>query len=156
MCKDRKLEKLADITLFAGADRKQLGRIAGCCTEVRLPRGQVICRQGRLAREFIIVEEGQASLQVDDRSVYELAPGDCFGDLALLTGQENDATVTASTAMTVLTLTCAELCSVLDAAPFVAARMLKTRAVTGRQSHAVPDQRGPHAAVPHQTSRAGG
>lgn len=156
MWKDRKVEQMAGIPLFAGADHTQLDRIAGCCTQVRLPAGKVLCRQGQVARELLVVEEGHAWVQVDDRKMYELAPGDYFGGLALLAGQESSATLTASTAMAVLTLTRAELCSVLDAAPFLAPRLLRTSVVPGRQAQAIPDQRGQRVDVPHQPSAAGG
>lgn len=129
---DKKLEQLAGLRLFAGADRKQLDRIAGCCTEVRLSAGQVLCRQGRLAREVIVLDDGHAWVHVDGRQASELLPGDVFGGIAVLTAQPYPATVTASTAVRALTLTCAELRAVLDAAPMLAARMLSTVTVLDR------------------------
>lgn len=139
MVKDGKLEHLAGVPLFAGVDRKQLDRIAGCCTEVRFSAGQVLCRQGRMARELLVVDEGHAWVHVDGRQAYELGPGDVFGGVAVLGAQEHTATVTASTAVRVLTLTRAELCAVLDVAPMLAARLLRTVAV--HQPATTPPQR---------------
>lgn len=138
MVKDYKLQHLAGVPLFAGADRKQLDRIAGCCTEVRLSPGQVLCRQGGVARELILVDEGHASAQVDGRLAYELGPGDVVGGIAVLSAQRYAATVVASTSIRVLTLTRAEVCAVLDAAPMLAVRLLRTVAV--RESVTVPPQ----------------
>ena len=151
MRKDDKVEHLAGIRLFAGADRKQLDRIAGCCTEVRLSAGQVLCRQGRFARELLVIDDGHASVQVDGRQAYELGPGDVFGGIAVLAAQKHAATVTASTAVRVLTLTRAELRAVLDAAPMLAARILTPVAVP-EPAVTVPQPRDEHVAARQGTS----
>ena len=141
MSKDMKVAQLAGISLFSTVDRGRLHRIAGCCTEVRLSTGQVLCRQGGRAREVLVVEKGFAAVQVDGRTVGELTPGDCFGGLAALAAQQCSATVRALTPMRVLALTRAELCAVLEIAPELAGRLLRT--AERRPVAAVPEPRAP-------------
>ena len=152
MRKDRKLQDLAGIPLFAEVDRRELDRIAQSSTQVRVTTGQALCRQGRLARQLVLVEAGHAAVLVDGRQVDVLARGDFFGETAVLGSQRYAATVIASTPMLVLTFTRPELSSVLPAAPTVAARML--RAVAGRRSAAVPVP-GQAVGVPAQRSHRG-
>jgi CRP/FNR family cyclic AMP-dependent transcriptional regulator len=141
MCEDMKLERLASIPLFAGTGPRELRRIAQLSTDVRLPAGETLCRQGRRAREMIIVHEGLATVHVDGRQVGVLVPGDFFGELPLLSGQAYTATATAATPMHVLILTRAEFASLLEDAPVVAARILRT--LGGRRWTAVdgPEER---------------
>ncbi len=75
---------------------------------------------------MIIVQEGLATVHIDGRQVGVLVPGDFFGELPLLSGQAYTATVMAATPMHVLMLTRTEFSSLLEDAPVVAARILKT------------------------------
>ncbi len=126
MCKDMKLDRLAGIPLFAGTGRRELERIGQLSTGVWLPASEVLCCQGTRACEMIIVQEGLATVHMDGRQVGVLVPGDFFGELPLLSGQAYTATVIAATPMHVLMLTRAEFSSLLEDAPVVAARILRT------------------------------
>jgi CRP-like cAMP-binding protein len=141
MCKDMKLDRLSGIPLFAGTGRRELQRIAQLTTGVWLPASEVLCRQGTRAREMIIVQEGLATVHMDGRQVGVLVPGDFFGELPLLSGQAYTATVMAATPTHVLILTRAEFSSLLEDAPVVAARILRT--LGGRRWTAVdvPEKR---------------
>src|SRR3712207_1222225 len=90
---DAKIDRLAGVPLFAGIDRRHLDRIAALCTDIAVPAGQVLCRQGQHGSEFFVIENGTASVTVDGRPAGTLGPGDFFGELALLDGGERSATV---------------------------------------------------------------
>ncbi len=141
MCKDMKLDQLAGISLFAGAGRRELERIAQLSTGVWLPAGEVLCCQGTRACELIVVREGLATVHIDGRQVGVLVPGDFFGELPLLSGQAYTATVRAATPMHVLMLTRAEFSSLLDDAPVVAARILRTLGARRWAAVEVPEER---------------
>jgi len=124
MPQDAKLDRLAGIPLFAGAQRRQLERIARLCTEVTVPPGRVLCRQGESGREFFVIEEGTVTVSNSDRQLATLGPGDFFGELALLDGKTRNATVTADSKVRLLVLTRQEFAAVLDDDPAVAVQML--------------------------------
>ena len=53
---------------------------------------------------FFIVAEGEASVSVDGNEVATIAPGDHFGELALISEGERTATVTATTRLRCLVI----------------------------------------------------
>lgn len=72
--------------------------------------GDTIVRQGEAGDDLYLIEAGRAEVQVVGPSgqrtiVAELGPGDCFGEIALVTGGERTADVIALTPMTLMRLT---------------------------------------------------
>jgi CRP/FNR family cyclic AMP-dependent transcriptional regulator len=124
MAQDAKLDRLAGIPLFSGAERRQLERLAALCTEVDVPEGRVLCREGEPGHEFFVIADGTAVVSVGGRDVATLRTGDFFGELALLDGRARTATVTANSAMRVLVLSRAEFSAMVHEDPIVAVRML--------------------------------
>lgn len=121
---DAKIQRLAGIPLFAGTGRRELERVARLCTEVDVPAGRTLCRQGETGREFFVIESGTVSVSVDGESVASLGPGDFFGELALLDGGPRTATVTAEDDVRVLVVSRQEFAGLLEEDPIVAVRML--------------------------------
>lgn len=71
--------------------------------------GQVILHQGEPGDSLYLIETGQAEVRTchgngRPRVLATLEPGDCFGEIALLTGGEQTADVVAVTATTLLRL----------------------------------------------------
>ncbi len=125
MRQDAKVQRLAGIALFADASSQQLENIAQLCTQVSVPEGEVLCRQGDPGREFFVLVEGSAVVTVDGAQVATLSDGEFFGELALLEGgSARNATVTAASPAQLLVLTSAEFSGLLDSEPSVAVRML--------------------------------
>lgn len=124
--RDARVDAIAGLDLFAGLDRKQLATIASLSTEVTLPAGSVLCRRGERGREAFVLVEGSVAVSVDDQAVAVLRPGAVFGEMSLLDGKPRVATVTATSAVSVLVLTPLELASLLEAVPAVRSRIFST------------------------------
>ena len=74
-----------------------------------MPRGRVVhfgkdeklIRQGDTGESMFILVEGQANVVLErngsSKFVASLGPGDCFGEMSLLTGERRSATVIANT-----------------------------------------------------------
>ena len=124
MARDAKLERLAALPLFSGSGRRDLERIARRCTEVSVPAGRVLCREGEAGLEFFVLESGSVTVTRGGTPVTTLGPGDFFGELALLDGGTRNATVTAETDVDVIVLSRQEFAELLDEEPAVAARMM--------------------------------
>jgi CRP-like cAMP-binding protein len=87
---------LKKVPLFAGLDDRELEQIATSMRERRVAAGEVVLEQGAGGAGFFVVGEGEADVTVDGSPVGMVGPGDYFGEIALLTGSDRTATVTAT------------------------------------------------------------
>jgi CRP-like cAMP-binding protein len=93
------VETLQKVPLFEDLDRRELQDLANSMHERRVAAGDVVVEQGAAGAGFFIVDEGTAEVTVDGDPVRTVGPGDYFGEIALLTGSDRTATVTAQTDM---------------------------------------------------------
>lgn len=121
--RDARLDLLARVELFAGCNLRQLIRIASLSTEITLPAGEVLFREGEPGREAFVLLDGTAAVSVGERAIAVLQPGAVFGDLGLVEHQRRLATVTATSPISVLVLTPQELSALLESVPAVATRV---------------------------------
>ena len=92
-------DMLKHVPLFADLDSRELQEIASSMQERRVAAGETVLQQGAGGAGFFVVEEGEADVTVDGDSRGTIGPGDYFGEIALLTGSDRTATVTARTDM---------------------------------------------------------
>jgi hypothetical protein len=92
---------LERLSIFAGAGRAALERLAAAAEEVDLPAGEVIVREGEPAQAIFVLVEGR--VEVTSRgeaggapvALREMKPGTYFGEIGVLEGIPRTATVTA-------------------------------------------------------------
>lgn len=122
--RNRTVELLGAVPILAGCSPDQLAAIAALGTELQVPAGRHLTRQGAGGREFFVVLDGGADCLVNGALVAELGPGDYVGEMALLDRGPRTADVVARTDMTVLVLDPGEFHRFLEASPSIAVRML--------------------------------
>jgi CRP/FNR family cyclic AMP-dependent transcriptional regulator len=122
--RDPKIRRLSQVGLFAGLNRRELAGIASLTTEIEVPAGRVLIRQGDPGREAFVIEKGTARASMRGRKSRKMGPGECFGELALLHSAPRSATVTAETDMHLLVLSSREFSTVLNDFPAVARKVL--------------------------------
>jgi CRP/FNR family transcriptional regulator, cyclic AMP receptor protein len=127
------LDHLAAVSLFAGADHKELVEISKATTELDLDEGAVLTTQGEAGREAFIIVEGEAIVSVDDDEVARLGPGACVGEIALLDKGLRSATVTAATPMKVLVLDPREFKGLMLKIPAIAVKVATALAARVRE-----------------------
>ncbi len=93
-------EALHRLSLFSGVRKEDMAEVLSVIIERRSTAGDVIVRQGQLAQALYLVAAGEFEVvQRDSAGVQNklatVAPGECFGDLALVTGAPAEATVSA-------------------------------------------------------------
>ncbi len=91
--------RLREIDLFSQLSKSELAEVARLTDEVDVPAGKVLGREGEIAYEFFVIEDGTASVEVDGRHVADLGPNEWFGEIGLLSAERRTATVTAKTPM---------------------------------------------------------
>jgi CRP/FNR family cyclic AMP-dependent transcriptional regulator len=93
------VDTLKKVPLFAGLDDRELGQIADSMRERRFGAGDTVTQEGAGGAGFFIVAEGEANVTVSGQPRGSIGPGDYFGEIALLTGSDRTATITATSDM---------------------------------------------------------
>jgi CRP/FNR family cyclic AMP-dependent transcriptional regulator len=124
--KNRKVELLAEVPLFAGLSKRELGDIATITDELDVPAGKLLMREGDRGREFLVIESGTVEVTRDGRPVRELGPGDWVGEIALIADIPRTATVTTSSEARVLVLTDRAFSKLIRDVPSIAYKVLRT------------------------------
>jgi CRP-like cAMP-binding protein len=124
MARDEYLQGLAAVPVFSKCTKKQLQEIGEVATELILPAGKVLTREGEVGFEVFMLLDGTASVTRDGQPVATLTGGDVVGELAVLSGHPRNATVAAETELRVLVLTHAGLDQLLDDIPGLAKHLL--------------------------------
>lgn len=90
---------LKKVPLFGDLDDKELHTIAHSMRERRFSAGDTVTQEGAVGAGFFVVEDGEAEVSVSGEPRGTIGPGDYFGEIALLTGSDRTATITAKTDM---------------------------------------------------------
>jgi small-conductance mechanosensitive channel/CRP-like cAMP-binding protein len=92
---------LRRIALFAGFPPEERAALEALMQERPVPRGATIVRQGEAGDSLFILAEGALEVRAVRDGVEmppdRIVPGDVFGEMSLLTGQQRSATVSATT-----------------------------------------------------------
>ena len=88
---------LKKVPLFSGLDDRELQEIAAQMRERTFAAGDTVTQEGAGGAGFFIVESGEADVSVAGDPRGSIGPGDYFGEIALLTGSDRTATITAKT-----------------------------------------------------------
>jgi CRP-like cAMP-binding protein len=90
---------LKKVPLFAGLDDRELEQIAATMRERRFSKGDTVTEEGAGGAGFFVVEDGTADVTVSGQPRGTIGAGDYFGEIALLTGSDRTATITATSDM---------------------------------------------------------
>jgi CRP-like cAMP-binding protein len=118
--------RLKSVSLFKGLARKDLQRLGRWTDEVEVPAGKALAKQGELAYQFFVIEDGTADVTKDGNHVRTLGPGDFFGEIGLIRSRPRTASVTASSPMRLIVMARREFASMEADIPHVA-RELRSR-----------------------------
>jgi MFS family permease len=95
---EEELRILTGVPIFSPLPGTSLEQLATRLVPLRVDAGSVIIREGDEGDRFYIVAEGELDVSQDGAALTSLAPGDYFGEIALLRDTSRTATVTARTA----------------------------------------------------------
>ena len=92
--------------------------------EIDLRDGHVLTREGRPGREFFVLVEGTVTVTRNGQKLANMAAGDWFGEIAILTHKPRTATVTATSPVRVLVVTDRAFRRVVETMPRIALKVL--------------------------------
>jgi CRP-like cAMP-binding protein len=119
---------LEQVPLLADLTQRDRQRLAANMKERTFPAGREVVVEGRNGVGFFIIVDGKAAVSVGDRILNMLGPGDYFGEMALISGGQRSATVTADTELRCLTITAWGFKAFVQDNPKVAWGLLQTMA----------------------------
>lgn len=103
--KSASLSFLAKVKLFKRLPKDQHSLLQQICVPLDFPSGHVLIKQGDSGNEFYVIVTGKVSVTIDASKVADLGVGDYFGEIALLRAEPRNATITATTKLSVLKIT---------------------------------------------------
>lgn len=101
---DGKLAMLRQVEFLHDSDERVLRKLASQIDEICVNTGQVLAREGRSGFESFVVVEGWAEVSSNGVTFATIGPGEFIGEMALVEGTPRNATVVATTPMTLLVL----------------------------------------------------
>jgi CRP-like cAMP-binding protein len=119
---------LAGFALFADLTTPELESLIDTFDEQMFNEGERVVRQGLSSAAFYVILEGAAIIRVDGKDRATLRPGDYFGEISSLLGEEPIADIVAQRPLRCLVLPAEALEGFLVGHPRVLYRLLQGEA----------------------------
>ncbi len=123
-----KVEALKRAPLFESLSKKELAELARVTDDLKVEPGTVLCREGKVGREFFVIVDGTADVTKGGKHLASRSGGEFVGEIALLTTSKRTATVTATTPLRCFILTQGDFRRVLEENPGVQLKVMKALA----------------------------
>jgi len=123
-----KVDALKRAPLFEGLSKKELIELARVTDDLMVAPGTVLCREGKVGREFFVIVDGEAEVTKGGKHIALRKGGDFVGEIALITTRKRTATVTARTSLRCFILTQRAFRRVLDENPGVRHKVMEALA----------------------------
>ena len=115
--------RLSTIPLFSGLSAEERERLATWLEEEEHHAGKWLAREGAADYAFFVLDEGDARVEQDGRTLRTLGPGDVFGEMAFFGDGRRSAGVVAETDVRVLVMFGTRFREMESSMPEVAARL---------------------------------
>ena len=97
-----KFSRVRSLRFFADFPEAELWEIINAAEWLEIPLASDILHEGEFDPSFYVLVEGTVGVLKGERSIVHLQAGDCFGEMALVSGRRRSATIKATTAVTAL------------------------------------------------------
>lgn len=121
-------DDLRRVDLFAELDDRDRKSIASAMRERTFSAGQTVTEEGGSGVGFFLIEDGSATVSVNDQKVRTLGAGDYFGEIALLMEGPRSATIVADTDLRCQGLARWDFVPLVEQSPSIALKLLQTLA----------------------------
>ena len=85
------------VSFFEGFGREQVKEILDASNVIKVRRGQVVVSEGEIDDSFYILLSGRTVVRKGEKDIAVIGRGECFGEMAYLSGKPRVATVVADT-----------------------------------------------------------
>jgi len=125
---------LAAVPLFSACSKRDLQIVARHAAMVEVPAGTAVVEEAARGDAFFFILAGEAVVRRRGRKVATLGPGRFFGELALLDPAPRDATVIATSPLTVGVLAARAFRAILRDVPALSEKLLRGMAQRLREA----------------------
>lgn len=132
--KQHRIEALQQISIFANLPKKDLAAMEKHVTPTTVADGTELAREGRAPQQLVLIVAGEAVVRRKGRKLAMLGAGDVIGELSLLDGGKQSATVLAKGDCDVLAVPAGEFRSMLEDSPAFSRNLLKSIAMRLRDA----------------------
>lgn len=91
------LDYVSSIPFFEGFDKEEVKEILSSSTILKMKKGQTIVNEGEVDDSLYIILSGSVEVFKNDTRIDVIERGECFGEMAYLSGQPRAASIRAST-----------------------------------------------------------
>jgi len=130
------VDALAKVPIFSGLTPRQLRKILRATEEYTYPDGTTIVAEGALNEQLYVILEGNVKVRRVGRTIARMGSGEFFGEIAVIDGLPRTASVISHGPVRCLVLLRKEFFQVIDAAPQVGWKVLRTLATRLRERQA--------------------
>jgi GNAT superfamily N-acetyltransferase len=124
-------QAVRELPLFAGLNTEQVGRLAGVCAVSSFEPGEVIFWEGQAGGEMHVVLQGEVAIGMASAAIAVglVGPGECLGEMSLLTAAPHSATATARTSVETAVMGHRDLTELIRLRPDIGLHLYKNLAV---------------------------
>lgn len=90
------VDYVSHVPFFRDFSDDQIGQLVLASSIIRVTNGEVIVAEGELDDTFYVILSGRASVKKGNKDIAFINEGECFGEMACISGQARIATVTAA------------------------------------------------------------
>jgi CRP/FNR family cyclic AMP-dependent transcriptional regulator len=126
--KNKKLELMKSVPLFARCSKRELTEIASIADELDLAEGSTLTKQGTRGQEFVVIADGAAEVVRNGKRINSLGSGDFLGEIALITAQPRTATVKTTEPTRILVISASDFRRLLRRTPSIQEKVLEALA----------------------------
>lgn len=123
--KQEKLDLLSAVPLFSDLSNTDLERIMSTAKETYHNAGDSIVTEGRGGVGFHLIIDGEANVIRGGRTVAKLAPGEFFGEMALVDDAPRSASVVAESDLTTIVISKWEFRPLVKSHPELAWKLIE-------------------------------
>ena len=92
---DDVIDYVRNIQFFSTFTKEQVSQIIDTASIVRAPAGKIVMNEGEIDDSFYVILSGRVVVKKNDIAVATISRGECFGEMAYLSGDSRVASVTA-------------------------------------------------------------
>ena len=124
-----KVERLRNVPLFASLDDEAIGLVASVANDYEAPAGRVMIEPKQSGTGMFVIEDGTVRTELRGGATRTLGPGDCFGEIALLSSDgDRTARVRAETDVRCIAIGREDFRHLLEREPRIALALLEVLA----------------------------